>query len=366
MAQHRSSRRPGHRSHRAPRGSGRRGPALLAALVATVLVAALGPLALPAFSADRTGSDDQQSSAGSSQPATADATRASGVYPGPCQVGRARQFAASRERSNSVIVDTLDMRTFATMADPRWWTGCWGAGAPMVYGVAMIPEHSGATLSAGAVGAYDRYYLLLAQRLVAGGQGDVWLRLGWEFNGDWYGWRASGSPGTFAAYYRRIVDVMRTVSGAHFRYVWNPSLGAAAFPAERAWPGNSYVDAIGLDVYDACWAQGTYPVPSGASPAQADVRRQQAWSGYLHEDHGLNFWAGYAAEHGVPLALPEWGLVSAGLHGGGDSPTFIDSIHAWAVSHHVVFESYFDSAGDLGDHRLATYPKARAEYQRLF
>lgn len=295
-------------------------------------------------------------------------TALSGVYTGPCQTAAAQRFADARGRANGVVVDTLDMRTFDNLADPRWWTGCWGAGAPMVYGVAIIPQDSGGSLAQGAAGAYDGYYRLLAQRLVAGGQSNAWLRLGWEFNGSWYPWAAASSPATFAAYYRRIVDVMRAVPGAQFRYVWNPTIGAEQFPAEQAWPGNSYVDAIGLDLYDVSWQPNTYPLTGGMSATDVATRRANAWYGYLRMDHGLNFWVGYAKAHGTPLALPEWGLVPTGMHGGGDDSAFIAHVHQWVSGHNVAFESYFDAVGDLGDHRLDSgqYPNAAATYAAYF
>ena len=45
---------------------------------------------------------------------------------------------------------------------------------------------SGDTFQAGAGGAYDSYYKTLAQNLVSSGEGSSIIRLGWEFNGDWY------------------------------------------------------------------------------------------------------------------------------------------------------------------------------------
>lgn len=364
MAQHRSSNRPAHRFSipgRIPVAI------MLAGIVGAVLVAAIGPLAVPALSANPSASLARQQDS-TTKLATAAMTRGSGVYTGPCQVAAARQFAAARQRSNGVVVDTLDTRTFARLADPRWWTGCWGVGAPMVYGVAIIPTQSGGTLAQGAAGAYDGYFRLMAQRLVAGGQGTAWLRLGWEFNGSWYPWSAASSPTTFAAYYRRIVTVMRSVPGASFRYVWNPTIGAEQFPAEQAWPGDSYVDAIGLDLYDISWQPDTYPVPSGATETEVATRQQNAWSGFRRQDHGLDFWTAYARTHNKPMALPEWGLVPTSMHGGGDDAAFIAHVRRWVMLHNVEFESYFDAVGDLGDHRLESgqYPAAQAAYASDF
>jgi len=295
-------------------------------------------------------------------------TAESGVYTGPCQVAQSKAFATWRGRPNGVIVDTLDLHRFAHIADPSRWTACWGRGAPVVYGVAMVMQGDGGSLRAGAAGAYDGYFHSMARKLIAGGQPGAWLRLGFEFNGSWFPWRAAGDPAAFATYYKRIVDVMRAVPGAHFKYVWNPTIGAEEFPAERAWPGRAYVDAIGIDLYDASWAPGTYRIPVGSTAAQTRARQDTAWQHYKTMDHGLDWWVRYAAARHKPLALPEWGLVPTSHNGGGDDPMFIQRVHDWASQHSLAFESYFNAVGDLGDHRLLSghYPQAAKRYRQLF
>ena len=47
------------------------------------------------------------------------------------------------------------------------------------------------TLAQGATGAYNSSYVTLAQTLVAGGQANAYLRLGWEFDGSWMPWAAT-------------------------------------------------------------------------------------------------------------------------------------------------------------------------------
>ena len=47
---------------------------------------------------------------------------------------------------------------------------------------------------------------------------------------------------------------MRSVSGANFKFIWNPiDSSNASCPGvnlEKFYPGDSYVDAVALDVYD--------------------------------------------------------------------------------------------------------------------
>ncbi len=71
------------------------------------------------------------------------------------------------------------------------------------------------SLAQGAAGAYNLYYITLAQNLVAQGLSTAYLRLGWEFDGSWSTWAATSSSAeaSFAAYFRQIVSAMRAVSG---------------------------------------------------------------------------------------------------------------------------------------------------------
>lgn len=303
-----------------------------------------------------------------SRPASGLAVGSSGAYTGPCAVDGLTSLERWRGRPADLVVDTLDLRRFSNLADPVYWTDCWGPDRTMVYGVALVPSDEPASLRAGADGAYDEVFRSLARTLVAGGQEDAWLRLGFEFNGDWFPWTAAGDPEAFRRYYSRVVDLMRDVDGADFSFVWNPTVGPESVAAELTWPGAGRVDAIGLDVYDVSYVPDTYPVPADASPEDAARRRTEAWEHLRTMDHGLDWWAAFAEEHHRPLALPEWGLVPPEHSGGGDDADFVRRLHTWAEEHRVLFESYFDASGLLGDHRLRSgaYPEAAAAYSELF
>ena len=162
-----------------------------------------------------------------------------------------------------------------------WLLDGWrGSGCTLVLGVPIVPTEAGrpvASLAAGAAGDYDADFAALARTLVAGGQSDAVLRLGWEFNGNWYPWRVTDARGAadFAAYWRAIVTTMRAVPGAAFRFVWDPdSAGsyAHAYSPAQAYPGSAYVDDIGIDLYDTCAC-------SPRTPARA-------WSSYLERAVG--------------------------------------------------------------------------------
>jgi hypothetical protein len=98
------------------------------------------------------------------------------------------------------------------------------------------------------------------------------IDLGREMTGGWYNWSERkcprAEPGCYALAWRHAVDAMRSVPGQHFRFLWTVYPSAAA--AIDAWPGASYVDLVGTDVYD--WyggPHGTYPRTASGQLASA-------------------------------------------------------------------------------------------------
>ena len=128
---------------------------------------------------------------------------------------------------------------------------------------------------------------------------------------------------------------MRSVAGEHFRFVWNPDAAAftqSGYSVAAAYPGNAYVDVIGLDAYDQTWAT---PTDTGqrlvldrscrASPAAQRVR---------------------FVARASPLALTEWGvIIRSDGHGlRRRSRTTSTRWSSWMQnpSNDVTYESYFD------------------------
>jgi hypothetical protein len=141
------------------------------------------------------------------------------------------------------------------------------------------------------------------------------------------------------------------------------------------------VDYVGIDVYDECWKENTYPWPANASPQQILARQKQIWAEELYAgDHGLVFYSKFAREHGKPLAICEWGLKDReGGHGGKDNPYFVEQMHQFISdpANHVVLHCYFDvdcefsnghhqlSPGETGQHQT-DFPHAAAKFKELF
>ncbi len=136
-------------------------------------------------------------------------------------------------------------------------------------GVPMIPTNPAGTpqgtLANGADGLYNNYFVALGQNLVAAGESNIYLRLGWEFDG-------VGSPGARPPRPRRRTS--RSTSARswmpcapsrdeNFKFVWNPDASAfneLGYNVALAYPGNSYVDYIGVDAYDQTWVTPQTPI----------------------------------------------------------------------------------------------------------
>jgi len=256
--------------------------------------------------------------------------------------------------------DYFDGSSWAGIDSDTWLIQRWhSTGLPMIFGVPMLPTGGGVSLAAGATGAYNSYFATLAANLVAGGMASSTLRLGWEFNSQSFPWYAAGQASAFVAYWQQIVNTMRAVPGAHFSFEWNADRGGQG-PSDTAmgnfdnyYPGDAYVDVVALDVYDQAW--NTYPGPS------------QQFQDILTLPWGLNWITSFGAAHGKPVAIPELGLghgPSAPNSGvtsapgpvcGGDNPTFVTDVLAWAGTQNVtdiVFWDYGVSSIDKGRNPL--------------
>jgi hypothetical protein len=247
----------------------------------------------------------------------------------------------------------------------NWLLTPWqGSGYTLSLGVPIIPtSSSGAavgTLAQGATGAFNAYYTTLAQTLVNGGQSNAYLRLGWEFDGSWMPWAATSSSAesNFALYFQQIVTAMRSVPGENFRFVWNPDAGAftqSGYSVAGAYPGNAYVDVIGLDAYDQSWATPQTPANAWTSTTLPTLTAAQQ----------------FASAHGKPLAFAEWGVaIRSDGHGLGDDPSFIRQMASWMEnpSNNVTYETYFDDNSG-GVNSLITggsFPNSLAAFSTAF
>jgi len=134
------------------------------------------------------------------------------------------------------------------------WSGTTPPGAVLLLSWAPSPHDS--SLERVNDGAHDAYVVEWARALRAYGR-EVWLRPMWEDNGTWYWWRSravadDGTKEQFQAAYRRVVDVFRREQANNVRFVWSPAVrGDGESVPILSYPGDAYVDLIGLDGYPA-------------------------------------------------------------------------------------------------------------------
>jgi len=195
---------------------------------------------------------------------------------------------------------------------------------------AQVPEHLAV-------------YRHLAENLVAGGQADAIVRIGWEWSATFFPWGTQDTtPGQYVTAFRDIVTTMRAVAGQHFRFDWcansgsDPTNGTYA----QSYPGDAYVDYIGTDQYDN---PGT------------------SWAQDLDLTGGLAYTVAFAKAHHKMVSVPEWGL------NGNDDPSFIDLMHAFITdpANRVGYASYFSD--DLAvNSDITLFPAAEAAFTQVF
>jgi hypothetical protein len=267
-------------------------------------------------------------------------------------------------------IDYSSRSSWADIQDPSYLHQAWaGEDRRLVLGVAMLPEEDdSATIGAGAAGDYDGYYKTLAERLVADGEQDAILRVGWEFNLSESRWFTRNTD-DFIKYWRNIANVMNAVPGSRFLFDWNVNNGRGPVDAKRYYPGDDVVDIIGVDAYDV--SGRSYPYPKSCDAGCRSTRQTKAWDEEIFGGtNGLSSWRTFAADHRKPMSLPEWGLWGRpDGTGGADDPAYVRRMHEFIVdpASNMAYQSYFEFDGDDGQHRLmTTYPEAGVVFRQLF
>lgn len=262
----------------------------------------------------------------------------------PAGLADAEQWLGTNIAHIQLHTGSADWRDWLTSQD--WIASQFaGTGVDIMWSVPLIPW--GASLAKAASGSYDQKYLAMAQQMLANdtGSSEIYVRVGWEFNGD--GWNSSsavGQPDNYIKAYQNFVDMFRSVSD-RFVFEWCPNIGPNDMNPETAYPGDAYVDVIGIDMYyDVQW-DSTDP--------------QKAFDWFVNEPYGLQWQQDFAAAHGKPTAISEWGINS-------DAPEFVDLVNQWAEQNGMLYTNYWNSdqafQGKLSD---GQYAAAANEFKLL-
>jgi hypothetical protein len=280
--------------------------------------------------------------------------------------------APLREAETATGITYNCIETFST-SDPEWsdWTipwlirsgseyRAWLAEDPVRHQIILtqnliptsVAQNPGWTAQC-AAGAYNPQARKLAENLVRAGFGHSVIRLGIEMNGTWKidklgttvtQWHQWGQC------FAQEVQAMRQVSGSHLLFDWNVNANYRNIPLADFYPGDAYVDIIGIDAYDA----------SGIRlPPVGDHGR---WAALANEPEGLEAIAAFAAAHKKPLSIPEWGTVSTQ----GDDANYVTNMGNFIAKHNVAFQSWFNANDDdifplshrRAPHSLDAYIKA--------
>lgn len=171
---------------------------------------------------------------------------------------------------------------------------------------APLLPHSGASLAQCNKGDYDQAFDSFASHISSAGIDQPVVDLGAGMNVE--GRSFSGDPAAFAACYRRAASaVKRAVPAAQLQ--WTVDVGSrAGMPKDavlHAWPGADIVDLVGVQALDT-----------------------RPWVEQINGDYGLNYWAGFAGQHGKRIAVSQWGVHPASPISASNA-AYVQNMHGW-------------------------------------
>ena len=203
----------------------------------------------------------------------------------------------------------------------------------LLISVPLYPDGEGNNRDC-AAGAYDNQWRRLGSFLVDHDRANAIIRLGWGPNDLNHAWRADPDPSNWIGCFRRAVDAIRAgAPNAKIDWSFNP-LGppnVIAGDPFRTYPGDAYVDFIGIEAFDR------YP----ASLTRAE------WDEHCKAPTGLCSVIDFVRQHGKKLGIAEWGVDSCGASSGGDNSLFIERmVRTFAANQDIMgYEAYFEDDG---------------------
>jgi len=113
-------------------------------------------------------------------------------------------------------------------------------------------------------GECDLFFINWAKQ-IKNVQGTILLRIFHEFNGDWYPWCIANNdhkPELLIQAFRHIHDIFMKEEVTNVKFIWCPN--SMSVPQEKwnyimdAYPGDDYVDFVGLDIYNGAGESTTW------------------------------------------------------------------------------------------------------------
>jgi hypothetical protein len=103
-----------------------------------------------------------------------------------------------------------------------------------------------------AGGIADSYLRTFAHAAAVWGK-PFFLRMAWEMNSTWYGWgpgQNGNTPASLVAMWRHVHDILVASGATNVRWVWCPNTLPEGRDFRPFYPGDAYVDYVGLDGYN--------------------------------------------------------------------------------------------------------------------
>ena len=212
--------------------------------------------------------------------------------------------------------------------------------------------NSVAMLNAVANGTYDDVFRGVIQGLVNNGYPTFYLRIAWEQNGGgyepWYATNDSTAATAYVAAWQRVANIAHNVggmgvAGASIQTVWSPTcVNWTAVSTDSTYPGDSYVDVVGPDLYSPVNPEpDLYDYSTGQTDASAtawaanpvnrehywDYPGANQWNQTSDQGYGLVHAVNFAVSHNKPFGLSETGAGDKNGEYGpadeGDFPTYL-------------------------------------------
>jgi hypothetical protein len=123
---------------------------------------------------------------------------------------------------------------------------------PMVSWEPWSSSGKPAKLWAIARGRYDGYVRRSAKMAREWGK-PIMLRFAQEMNGSWAPWErghVGSTPRSFILAWRHLVSIFREVGADNVRWVWCPNVNTGRLPFMQYYPGDGWVDWVGLDGFN--------------------------------------------------------------------------------------------------------------------
>jgi hypothetical protein len=212
-------------------------------------------------------------------------------------------------------------------------------------------EPNGYTLASIANGDHDAFIRDWASGAAAWG-GRIYLRPMHEMNGDWYDWGRGvngNTPSDFIRAWRHMHDIFVQQGATNVKWVWSPNVTyGSQYPLADLYPGNAYVDWLGLDGYN--W---------GLDPHLG----HPTWQSFA-DIFGATYAEVTALAPGKPLMIAE----TASTENGGNKAEWILTTFLHDIPRYPALRAaiWFNEADGVSNFRVDSSPAALAAFKQVF